>query len=420
MASLAAAGFKTSFINGHSPRKRVINMPYEFQYLMKYREHPDPRLSFPFKNYCHFGMSFSEIEQRIRKTDADIFFIQSQFTPYHQESDRIMDLVKTIKPCARVVTGGCHATLYPEHCLSKAGADFVILGEGEESSVELLRCLDERGDLSQVPNLAYRNGSRVVSTQRRYADDIDRFPFPVRELLLERDFHVYRRKAAAMITSRGCPNRCGFCTVRVIWGADYRTRSAGSVVAEIIDCAERFGVTMINFEDDNLFASRDRATVLLEPLVTFRESSGFRLDLTAMNGVSLEGLDDDIVRLMNRAGFSELNISLMSHSPDLQRRHGRPFDSIQFARIAQAARKLGMNVRAYFILGLPGQTIEEVRETIAFLLDLGVRVFPSVYYDVLVPPDEWKMQRSSAFYTETVDMTRDDQVRLFNECRSSW
>ena len=329
-------------------------------------------------------------------------------------------MVKRHRPGAPVVTGGHHATLYPEYCLAGGGADYVVTGEGEAASAALMGCIATGGDPSVVPGLAFREKDTMVTTGARPAADIDLIAPPARDLLLDRDFKAYRGRIAAMITSRGCPNRCDFCSVRVIWGGSYRTRGTDPVIAEVTECAERFGATMINFEDDNLFASADRAHTLLEALIANRETGGPPLDLTAMNGVSAERLDDEIIGLMARAGFRELNISLMSHSPDLQQRHGRPFSSDRFAVVARAARRRGMKVRAYFILGLPGQTAEEVLDTTGFLRGLGAAVFPSVYYNVCSPQEQWLMQRSSAFFNETEDLSREDLVRLFNECSGGW
>ncbi len=416
MAAVRAAGHEAALINGHSPKKSVLPLPKEFSYLRRYIDHGDPRYRFPFRHYAHYGLSFQEIQQRIRAVKADIYFIPSLFTPYHRETERIIAMAREESPGAPVVTGGYHAALHPEHHLREGNAAYVIPGEGAGASVALLACLQSDGDPSQVPGIIYLDNDKIVRTGKAAAADIDALPFPAREALKERDFRVYRRRAAALITSRGCPNRCGFCTVHAVWGGSFRERSVESVMAEVRHCVERFGADMINFEDDNLFASPERATILLQELIAFQESSGKRLDCAAMNGVSLEHLDEDLLRDMVRAGFRELNISLMSRSAELQKKQRRPFDSKRFGGIARAARKLSMNVRAYFILGLPGQTGDEVRDTIAFLRDLDVKVFPSVYYNVRSPRVEWMMQRSSAFFNETDELSRDDLVLLFNEC----
>ncbi|HOT46256.1 MAG TPA: radical SAM protein [Spirochaetota bacterium] len=416
MAAVRSAGHDAVLVNGHSPKKRVLPLPSEFSYLSDYIGHGDPRYRFPFRNYSHYGLSFQEVRQRVSATEADVIFIPSLFTPYHRETETVIALAKEAAPGAPVVTGGYHAALYPEYHLREAGADFVVTGEGEGAAVALMDRLAAGGDTSRVPGLVRIENGAVVRNEGSAVGNIDSLPFPARDALADRDFRVYRRRAASMVTSRGCPNRCGFCTVHAVWGGAYRERSVDSVMAEVRECAERFNVGMINFEDDNLFASRERAARLLGELISYQESSGTRLDCAAMNGVSLEQMDEEILALMSRAGFGELNISLMSHSAELQKKQGRPFDSDRFARIARAARKLGMNVRAYFILGLPGQTKDEVRDTIAFLGGLDVKFFPSVYYNVRGPREEWMMQRSSAFFNETEELSRDDLIMLFNEC----
>ncbi len=416
MAAVRSQGYEVSFINGHSPKKREIPVPDEFRYLDRYRESNNPDLSFPYRRYRHFGLSFGEIERLIRLSDPDVFFISSPFTTYYRECERIIRIAKTVKPSALIVIGGYHAALYPDHHLISGGADYVICGEGEESSVRLLKALEGREKLSEVSSLAYRDGGAIRRNPGHRIASLDGLPLPARDLLRERDFRAYRKKSVSMIASRGCPHRCVFCASRVIWGQGIRERGVDPVVDEIRICVERYGAGMINFEDDNLFASRDRAVGLLRGIGALQDSLRRRLDLTAMNGISIEYLDDEILELMVRAGFSELNVSLMSRSQSLQREQKRPFDSGHFARIAGAARKLGMNVRGYFILGLPGQSAEEVRDTVRFMNGRGARAFPSVYYNVKAPRAEWLMQRSSAFFNQTDELSRDDLVRLFNEC----
>jgi radical SAM superfamily enzyme YgiQ (UPF0313 family) len=416
IAAVRDAGFEVELINGHTPARQEMEPPGEFGYLARYRDCGDPALSFPFARYCHYGMSFQELERRIRASDADAYFVASMFTPYYREADRVIAMVKRHHPGAPVVVGGHHAALHADYCVTGGGADYAVTGEGEAPAVGLMHCLASGGDPAIVPGLAFHAGGAVVRTGRPGAADIERIALPARDLLRDRDFRAYGGRIAAMITSRGCPNRCDFCSVRVVWGDSYRVRGSDAVIREMRECAERFGATILNFEDDNLFASSDRAASLLEAIIAERENGGPRLDLAAMNGVSLERLDDRIVGLMARAGFREINLSLMSHSVELQKCHGRPFSSDQFAAVAKAARGNGMNLRAYFILGLPGQTADEVRETARFLRELGASVFPSVYYNVEAPRKEWLMQRSSAFFNETEELSRDDIVRLFNEC----
>ena len=313
--------------------------------------------------------------------------------------------------------GGYHAALYPEYYLEKVGVDFVIEGEGEQSSVHLLDSLINNKDLLNVPNLAYLEKDKIIKTGKNNIKDINTITFPSREFLKDRDFKMYRTRAVSMITSRGCPNRCDFCTGKIIWGKKYRVRNIDSVLSEINECIEKFNVKIINFEDDNIFARKSRSVELLKEMVKYQKTHAADIDFTAMNGISIEHLDEEILILMKQTGFRELNISLASYSEHLQNLYHRPFDSLKFANIAKMAKGLGMNVRSYFILGLPGQTKKEIKDTINFLKSLNVMIFPSVYYNVNTPPDQWKMQRSSAFFNETEHLRRDDLLDLYNGIR---
>lgn len=415
-AVLKAAGYNPSLLNCHSNKKSIMELPSEFSYLKPYIDNPDPELRFPYRNYTHYGMSWHEIEMRIKNSPAEIYFISSLFTTYYRETERIIELIRKHAKGAFIAVGGYHASLYPEYYLRDTETDFVILGEGEPSSLELVRSIEQGTPLSKVHGLVYRENGEIRMNSVVSKPDVSLLPYPARELLLGRDLKAYRKNFISLITSRGCPNNCSFCTGKIIWGSGVRERSAADVMREMLQCWKNYGAEIINFEDDNLFPSKKRARELLELMIEERESGGASFDLAAMNGVSLEKVDEEIIDLMNRAGFGELNISLVTHSEDLQKREGRPFSSDRFKSAAESARRCGMNVRGYFILGLPGQSRDEINDTTSFLKSIDVKVFPSVYYNIYSEKPEWKMQRSSAFYNETELLGRNDLFRSFNSC----
>lgn len=417
-ASLRQAGYNPSLLNCHTPKKSIMNLPPQFNYLKRYFDNPDPGLRFPFKNYTHYGMNWQEIERRIKSETAGIFLISSLFTTYSGETERIIELIRRYHGNAYIAVGGCHASLYPEYFLNETGADFVICGEGETASVELVNAVKNGASLDSVTGLVYRDSGIISKNPVITRPDVSILAWPARDMLGERDFRAYGRKLVSLITSRGCPNKCSFCTGKIIWGEGRRERPVEEVAQEIISCIKKEGADIINLEDDNLFPSKKRAYEFLEVMIKEREKNPLFPEFTAMNGVSLEKLDDEIIALMKRAGFSELNISLVTHSAEIQEKEKRPFNSGMFLRAAEFAGTLGMNVRGYFILGLPGQDLKEVHETIAFLKRIGVKVFPSVYYNIFSLKEEWKVQRSSAFYNESSALTRDDLLRCFNLCIS--
>lgn len=418
-ATLKAAGYNPSLMNCHSGKKSIMELPGEFSYLKPYINNPDRELLFPYKNYSHYGMSWQEIETRIKKSPSEIYFISSLFTTYFMETERIIGIIRKHVKNAYIVTGGYHASLYPEYFFNETSTDFVICGEGEIASLELVRAIKNGVPLQSVPGLVYRDNGEIKKNRVELKPDVSLLHYPARELLLERDFKVYRKNFVSLITSRGCPNRCTFCTGKIIWGSGRRERLPEDVMNEIIECSVKYGAEIINFEDDNLFPAKKKAHEFLELLIKERERNGLSFELTAMNGISLEKVDDEIIELMKRAGFGELNISLVTHSENIQKNEGRPFSSEKFKSIAESARRRGMNVRGYFILGLPGQSRAEINDTILFLKSIDVKVFPSVYYNIYSPAEEWKMQRSSAFFNESDLLSRDDLFHSFNKCFSA-
>ena len=415
-SSLREAGYYTELLNCHTGKKQVLDLPPEFSYLKVYIDHPDPQIRFPFKNYTHYGMSWQEIESRIKKTTADLYLISSLFTTYYQETERIISIIRKHNSDALIAAGGYHPSLYPEYFINETGADFIIKGEGEAVAVQLVQALENGSIPEDVPGVVSRRSSGNEKRLMADAPDIKILPFPARDLLLHRDFRAYRKNFVSMISSRGCPNKCEFCTGRTIWGSRYRNREIDDVLNEIIYCCKKYGADIINFEDDNLFPAKKSAQQLLAGIIEMKERMNIDPEFTAMNGISLENIDEEIPPLMKKAGFNELNISLVTYSYDVQKMNRRPFDSEKFRSIAECAKKTGLNVRGYFILGMPGQDKKEIEDTITFMKRLKIQVFPSIFYNVFSPEHQWKMQRSSAFFNETPELSRNDLIRFFNIC----
>ncbi len=414
-SSLKSAGHEVSLLNCHTNKRSGMELPAEFSYLLQYMK-PSSSESFPFTGYTHYGMSWQEIEKRIKECSAELYLVSSMFTTYYEETLRIFAIIKKHHALAVIAAGGHHASLHPGHLLEN-GANYVIQGEGEIPSVMLAHIIEHGGSAADVPNLCLSEHGQVKKTCTRLTPDIDALDLPDRKLPAPASMRGRGKKFVTMIASRGCPNRCSFCTSRIVWGKSFRERRSEDVIREIKICVQDHGADIINFEDDNLFPSRERALTLLEALIMEKEKHAFYPEFTAMNGISIEKLDGDIIMMMKRAGFREIDLSLVSHSDELQKNERRPFSSEHFLEIACYALSAGFKVRGYFILGLPGQSVEEAYETVSFMKNSGISVFPSVYYNVLAPHDQWKMQRSSAFFNARADFPRDELIKCFNSCR---
>lgn len=415
-SALQNAGHEVSLINCHSPKNREIPIPQKFQYLTEFIETKDPLYKYPFPYYKRFGMSKDHTAKTIKNTHADLYLVSSLFTTYYEETAEIISYVKDHHPDKSIAVGGYHASLHPDYFLKDLEVEYVLSGEGEVNSVKLAEFLEGKTREDEIPGLIKLLNENTVRYQKQFSE-IDDFAIPNRSLLLKRDFKFYKNKYTSITTSRGCPNSCSFCSSKFLWGSSYRRRSIDSIISEIDDCIKNFGINIFNFEDDNLFPNNRQAEQLLNEIIKYREKNNYNIEFTAMNGISIEKIDPHIIRLMKKAGFNEINLSLVTKSTSIQKDSNRPFNTAHFDSMVKAALENEIKPRAYFILGLPEQSYDEIHRTIFYLRSLNIDFFPSVYYNVLAPQDQWKMQRSSAFFNETRNLKRADLIKLFNLCK---
>ena len=208
---------------------------------------------------------------------------------------------------APVVMGGSHVSAVPETVLAHPDVDFVIRGEGERPLVELLRCLQGRQGLADVPNLGYKHAGqlRFNVIEDNYA--IDALPFPDLSDAPPARYDLGGKPLTFMITSRSCPHKCSFCSVHTTFGDNYRRRAIETLPAEI---EQRYheGYRVIDFEDDNLTFYKSAFKELCRRLIARFPQR--QMEFVAMNGISYLSLDDEMLDLMRQAGFSRLNLAL--------------------------------------------------------------------------------------------------------------
>jgi radical SAM superfamily enzyme YgiQ (UPF0313 family) len=425
-SSLQAHGYEVEILDCQAERKKSIPIPPELSYLKEFYPFNDQS---PFKLYpgfYHFGMDWEEVGKRIEDSRADVFGISSTFTPYHGEALEIARIIKEWDQKKTVVMGGAHVSCHPGSVLRSPSVDYVVLGEGEIRFPELLKQIgmERKGDLGKIDGIGYRKDGEIrINPLQSFIEDLDSVPRPARELLDLDRYRIKKKRSTMIITSRGCPHGCAYCSTHLVMGTSFRTRSPESVVQEMRECQGRYGIQVFDVEDDNFTFDRGRAKRLMDLIIeTFGDGN---LELTAMNGVSFASLDEDLLRLMKKAGFKTINLSFVSTDSFINRRMGRPGSTGDFNRILEDSEKAGLNIIAYAILGMPGQTIEEMVETLIDLMGKRVLIGPSVYYptpgtplfkqceemDILPSyPSNW---RSSAFPIETKEFDRLDMATLF-------
>ncbi|RPJ54512.1 MAG: radical SAM protein [Acidobacteria bacterium] len=408
------------FHAGHG--RRTVAVPQQFRYLRAYYPVKDLSPFSLFHAYFHFGASFEEVASCVVREKPDLIGISSLFSTYQREVIRCCREIKK-RIDVPILIGGNHPTAFPEAVLADPAVDFIIRGEGERPLVSLIEALCHGEDFGTVPNLGFKRDGESVLNELDASYPIDELPAPDMSDLNPGFYTSRRRAVAAVVTSRGCPYRCDFCSVHKTFGNTYRRRSNQSILEEIT-LRYSNGYRVFNFEDDNLAYRRAETEQLLGAIIgRFPHGS---LELFAMNGLCYFGLDPELLKLMKEAGFRQLNLSLVSTDPGVCAAHHRPCDIAAFGHTVREGFRLGMRVIGYQILGLPGESLDSMARTLAFLAQLPLLIGASVFY--LAPgsplwekeragPEQCGSARLTALATHSDLVSRDDLYTLLITAR---
>jgi len=399
--------------------RRTLPYPPQLSYLHEYYPYPDASPFCTFHNYYHFGLPFEEIGNSAARERPDLVGISSLFSPYYREA---LSCAREIRKRLNVpiIMGGSHVSASPLSVLRDPCVDFVIRGEGERPFVEFLKVLESGGRFEKVPNLGFkRDGETVLNAmEENYAFE----DLPVADFSdLPRNRYLYRKRPLCFVTtSRGCPHRCAFCSVHVTFGEGFRRRSPENVVSEIKQRHSE-GYRIFDFEDDNLsFHEADFKRLLRLLIAEFPQEDAHFM---AMNGISYHSLDEEMLGLMKKAGFTSLNISLVSAEEAVLCKVGRPHRVEKYLEVVDQAHRLGFEIVSYQILGLPYEALDDMVKTMVLMARLPVLIGASIFY--LTPgspmaadfPPWGEMDslksRSTAMALETDRFSRDDLYTLF-------
>jgi len=310
---------------------------------------------------CGERLSWEDFQRRISVRKWDVIGLTS-VTPVFDLVQRAMAVCRPHARC--LVLGGPHPTAFADTIVpDNPELDCAVIGEGERTFVDMLDAVVSGGDLSGIPGLATPDSP---ASSRKLIEPLDELPFPARDLLPNECYRYAlsgRRRATTIITSRGCPYDCIFCSNGVC-GKQWRARSAANVLAEIDETVNRYGARYLIVYDDLFCMDRNRVRRICEGLIERNYPLKWKAE------ARVDSVDAEMLSWMRRAGCQVLAFGVESvnqHGLDYLRKNITPPMANEAFRLTRAA---GIKTIGYFILGIPVETYEDALNTIRFAVDL--------------------------------------------------
>lgn len=356
------------------------------------------------------GMRFDDILDKIDQ-DSHVIGISNLFSFAYPAVEVLSRKIKEKYPAKILVLGGPHPTaMYHDILDDVPEVDYVAIGEGEESLLRLLMHLEGKIDRDELKGLATKdeNGTTVLLQSEKRILNLDHgsMPFPARELL-PMESYIQTQEShgssngrwTSMISSRGCPYGCTFCFSRK---TRWVSRSAVDVVDEIEYCIEKWGIEEFHFEDDNMTINIKRLIEICDEIIRRK----LNIKWQTPNGIRASRSNREMLQKMKDSGCVHITLAPESGSERVLNeivQKGKDFSLEQLKDCGADAHKIGLKVAAYFILGLPGETLEDMKKTIKYAKELAKVGVDEAGFGLFIPLPGTPLWDVSKDYVKDMD-----------------
>lgn len=362
-----------------------------------------------------YGMSLEEISRIVSGYKPDIVGISCLFSVYYYDAIMTAEAVKKVFANVPIILGGAHASSFGEYLIKHPAVDMCVRGEGEYAFLQATRKIEKGESLSGIPNTITKEGESFSPSYEFPITDLDEYPPPAYELI-DMDFYLahevngYLREPPAfpIITSRGCPMKCVYCTVRSLYGQNWRHHSAKRVCDEIEYLMKNYGIKEFHFHDDSISADKKHLIAICEEMLERK----LNISWTTPNGIAHWTLDKSILRLMKKAGCYRITFGIESGNPEVRKFVGKGGEgSLKQAReLIRFANKIGMWTVATHIFGFPYETKEQMMDTVKYSVnsDVDFAVFYNLGYYPRTPVYEIARKEGIVDFEEYLDPMKED------------
>lgn len=310
------------------------------------------------------------VEPKAKLPKADIVGITAT-TPLIKGAWKIAQTAK--KQGAKVIIGGSHVSALPEETIKLSPVDFVCVGEGEQTMLELCQKLENgQTDFETIKGLVFKKGGKIIYNEARpFIKDLDLLPFPAHHLFKlplytsTQPLVSIRKPALGIMTSRGCPYGCNFC-YKGTFGRVWRPRSVENVLAEWEYLVKTLKIKEIALMDDGFNIDIDRAVRICREI----KKRGLIVPWRAHNGIRADRAPKRLLKAMKESGCYLIAFGVESGCQSVVDATGKNLNLNEVVKSVKNCRELGIMTMAFFMIGNPGETEDQIRQTIIFAKEL--------------------------------------------------
>ncbi len=324
---------------------------------------------YPVEIYDNYLLErpIEEVKVEIKKRQPEIVGITCSSLTYN----RCIETAKAVKeacPTCKVVVGGPHPSYMPQTMLEHQEIDYVVMGEGEQAMVKLAAAIKQGAlgnVIGKIPGVACIFNDQMVKTEPEFINDLDTVPFPARHLLPMKMYdrilpYVDVKPVDTMSILRGCPYQCAYCETRELWGTACRAFSPQRVIDEIKNMTDNYGTKGIYFVGDNFTINKKRTTELCSLI------KKNKLDIKWTCETRADLVNKELLVEMKSAGCQTMFFGVESGSPRIQQKLNKNIDLQEVKRTFELCKQVGIQTATSFMLGIPGETVEDMHATFKF------------------------------------------------------
>lgn len=331
-----------------------------------------------------FGERVERVSEVLKKEVFDIVGITGM-SFQHNPMLKVAEIVKNEHKEIKVIAGGPHASALPSLLLKDENIDFVLRGESDYTFPSLSNAIDNPIEWQNIQGLCFKTKEGFHVSPPEIVADVDSVPFPAWDLIdvkkyvgHHHGFFYEKEPIGQIITSRGCPYLCTFCAARIVHSRVWRPHSPKRVMSEIDRLVKEVGIQELHIEDDNFTLNLQRAKKIFKEIIDRK----YDLKINFPNGVRIDRLDDELLKLMRQAGVYSMTFGIESGSPRVLERVKKNITLEFVERQVKKVKKYGFYTQAFFIIGFPYEDKKDIKETIKFTLKLDL---DAAFFGTYVP-----------------------------------